>query len=157
YGIIAGCCQARLHHAQGRQEGQELPDDEAVMLAGGCQGFRVCEQLQRPLLIEILQGHMVCLHLAPERMEAMGVRLEGGWTIVLALQGLKKLLRRCPKRITAGGRLCQGVVSLCWSHVMLLVLRVKEQAYACGAAEPTPGGMYYADSDHRWTSTVRGT
>jgi len=77
-------------------------------------------------------------------MEAMGVGLEGGWTIVLALQVLQKLLRICAKRITAGRSLCQGVVSLCWSHVMLLLLRVKEQAYACGAAEPTPGGRYYA-------------
>jgi len=35
-------------------------------------------------------------------MEAMGVGLDGGWTIVLALQGLKKLLRICAKRIAAG-------------------------------------------------------
>jgi hypothetical protein len=46
-------------------------------------------------------------------MEAMGVRLEGGGTIVLALQGLKKLLRICAKRIMAGRSLCQGVVSWC--------------------------------------------
>jgi len=70
-------------------------------------------------------------------MEAMGVGLDGGWTIVLALQVLKKLLRICAKRITAGRSLWQGVVSLYWSHVMLLLLRVKEQAYARRAAAPT--------------------
>ena len=71
---------------------------------------------------------MACLHLAPERVEAMGVFNEGGRTIVLALLVLVKLLRIRAKRIVDCRSVCPEIVPLWWSHVMLLLLRVKEQA-----------------------------